>query len=199
MTGVIAIILYVFRDVVPPVSLYVWSAVLSLAYLVRYMIYLAYIRAEETRQASEHWEKYFTWSVLSSGLVWGASALYIFPENSIMHQSIILIVVVFLGVATTVTHSAYRGVSQMFVISSMLPLILRLFIEGDVGHATMAGLLLLLTFLLLATGKNLHLATYHVFDLNCENRELISQLEQRNSELEASPRCQDSCRVAGSE
>ncbi len=182
MFGVIALLLYSFHGIVSAGMLYLWVSVCIASYLARYLIFRAYRLADDAVKPLPVWQRRFTISVAVSGLVWGSAAVLIYPVGSVTHQTVLLLIVATLGVATTVTHSAYRGVSQIFVLCSLVPIIARLFIQADTAYSAMGALLLLL-LVLLGAGKNLHLATIRVFNLTNEKNQLVETLSQRNDEL----------------
>lgn len=183
MFGVIALLLYSFHGIVSAGMLYLWVSVCIASYLARYLIFRAYRLADDAVKSLPVWQRRFTISVAVSGLVWGSAAVLIYPVGSVTHQTVLLLIVATLGVATTVTHSAYRGVSQIFVLCSLVPIIARLFIQADTAYSAMGALLLLLLLVLLGAGKNLHLATIRVFNLTNEKNQLVETLSQRNDEL----------------
>ncbi len=183
MVGVIALLIFSFRNVVPSNTLYVWSAVCSGSYLLRYFIVLRYQAADEKSKGLPIWRRRFMQSVVLSGAIWGSASLFIYPAESIAHQTILLLVISLLAVATTVTHSAYRGLSQIFVVCSMLPFIVRLLFSAEQHHITMAIFMLLLFVMLLGTAKNLRNAILKVYSLTVEKSDLAEALRKRNDDL----------------
>jgi diguanylate cyclase (GGDEF)-like protein len=174
---------YIIREDVASVPLSIWTFVCILTYLLRYLIYRSYIRAEDTAKSSSHWQTIFSSATGISGLCWGMSMFVTFPEDSINHQLLQILLLVIISAATTVTHSAYRWAGIAFSIASLLPAAIKLFMLQEDGYSQLGFFLLLFIFVMFSSAKYLNEIANRMFMLSYENSSLIQELKTTNSTL----------------
>lgn len=175
---------YILSASYPFLYVSIWLALVLCSYWVRYNLVQRFRRSNEKEQAAPHWRKRFFLSVLFSGLVWGSTAIFLFPENSVLHQAFLAMLLGALSTATTVTHAAFKGASLVFIIPAMLPITVQYFILGSIEYISIGGMLLLLMVVLLGAASHLHVATMRSLRLGAQNLDLIDRLEEQNLNLE---------------
>ena len=171
------------REDVYWVSLVAWTTVCLASYLYRLALYRSYNRASDDIKSRPYWELSFTLASAVSGIVWGASAFLIFPEHTPNYQMLMILLMVILCAATTVTHVAYRWASLAFTTTCLIPLMAKMFLLGGAGFNQLGLFLLFYWFVLASSAKLLVGISNRMFELNRENNRLIVDLKYSNSEL----------------
>ena len=180
---VIVCVAFLIRHDVNVVALPIWALATVATYLVRYLIYRRYQLAPEEDKQSESWQNAFTVSSAVSGIAWGLSVFVVFPESSLNHQMLLLLVMVFLSAATTVTHSAFRWAGISFTLFCLAPAVIKLLMLNQKGYSELGIFLFLFIVVMLASAKSLSEIANRMFMLSYENNVLISNLKDANAEL----------------
>lgn len=174
---------WIIKDDVGRVALVVWALVCILTYLFRYLIYRSYLRAEDSAKSSSHWQTIFSTASGVSGLCWGLSMFVTFPEESLNHQLLQILLLVIISAATTVTHSAYRWAGTSFSVAALLPAAVKLFMLQEDGYSQLGFFLLLFIFVMFSSAKYLSEIANRMFMLSSENNNLIKELTETNGTL----------------
>lgn len=66
--------------------LIVWCAASFAVTAARLLLNRAYLQRTPPPQAAPRWGRYFTWTALASGLVWGGAGVLFFVPDSTAHQ-----------------------------------------------------------------------------------------------------------------
>ncbi len=141
---VAALLAYVQHDVVGANAIAVWYALIVLAVLVRTSLVAAYRRATVgSATAPRAWLLRFRFSVLFSGLTWGAASVLLFPDSDLQYQMFLAVILTGLTAGGVVSYSA--DLVSAFVYSSAIltPLAIRLFGAGGSLTTAMGGAVVL--------------------------------------------------------
>jgi diguanylate cyclase (GGDEF)-like protein len=171
------------RPHVDPLFLGIWTSVCILIYLARFWLCHTYEKSADDVRGESHWESRFTATVVTSGLIWGASAFVIFPESSKNHQILLVLVIVFLCAGTIVAHSAYKVASVGFALTSLVPFIAKFFVLNEEGLSETAFFLGFFLVVMITSGTKLRKTANKIFTLSYENNKLIYELKASNGEL----------------
>ncbi len=174
---------YALKTNVHNEALYVWTTICISLYVFRYWVCHLFIRSEDEVKSETKWEHWFTLSVVASGLVWGSSAFFIFPEDSKNHQILLVLVIVILSAGTIVAHSIYKIASIGFATTSVVPLIAKYLMLHEEGGSETAFVLILFLCLMISYGIGLRKIANKIFFLSYENNKLIYELKSSNTEL----------------
>lgn len=175
---------YIVKKDVSLVPLVLWTSFTVFTYLVRYLIYRSYLRADEISKCSSHWETIFTSSSGLSGFAWGISVFAVFPASSLNHQMLQILLLVIISSATTVTHSAFRWAGVLFTLTCLIPATIKLFMLKADGYSQLGFFLLLFIFVMLSSAKYLSEIANRMFMLSYENNSLIAELQETNGTLQ---------------
>lgn len=168
---------------VPTLNLIVWTAVCLISYLARLVLYGAYTRASEQTQSSVSWQVRFSLASCLSGLIWGVAAYVLFTEDSVRLQLLLILIIVFLAAATTVTHSGYKWASLGFSSCSLLPTAVHLFLDPAADHVELSGLVVGFWFVMCTCSFYLEKVAGRMFELTATNAKLVSDLTHKNDKL----------------
>jgi diguanylate cyclase (GGDEF)-like protein len=155
----------------------IWLSALAVTTLAR--IYLAALfrrRASFSVDDVPVWRAYFVVGAVAAGLVWGSTALLLYPQGSVIHQVFLAFVLggMVLGAAATLTPVFIAYV--LFAVCVLLPLVGRYLATGDYVHDAMGVLAVIFLFAMFVIGKRIHDFIAGSLKLQCENRELITHL-----------------------
>lgn len=137
--SILAVIQY---PVVGIKSVLVWGLVLFLVTAWRSWLSFRYYRDSQSHSLA-YWHRHFLVGVILAGLVWGASAIWLFPSNDTAHQVFVAFVLAGMT-AGAMTSLAYR--MEMFAgysIPALLPLIINLFLQESLITTAMGTMVAL--------------------------------------------------------
>ncbi len=125
-----------------------------------------------------------------SGTVWGSTALFLFPTDSLAHQTFLAFVLGGMVAGAAGVFSALMPVFLAFSLPALTPLAIRFLALGDAFHLSMGGMIVLFAVLMWGTAKRYNATARHNFTLRLKNCDLIAILaeakeraEQFNEEL----------------
>ncbi len=123
-----------------------WFSLVVLVAFSRAALVKAYQRSPVIDDTSTHvWLLRFRLGVLAVGVMWGSAGFLMFPTNDTHHQMFLVFMLAGLSAGGVISFSADLVSAIVFSITSLLPIDIRLFIEGDSLSVAMgmAGMLYL--------------------------------------------------------
>jgi diguanylate cyclase (GGDEF)-like protein/PAS domain S-box-containing protein len=133
-----------------PVS--IWFALNAVHFLYRFYHYFAFKRAseyEKLRLAKRWLHKYYT-NVLISGIIWGSSAILLFPEGNLIGQMVIVLFLFAVSFTSMGVLASKPDLLLTYAQAVFLPIILRFFFveKGEdyvnIAYAVVALMLIVL-------------------------------------------------------
>ena len=109
------------------------------------------------------------------------AGVWLFPEDSILHQYLFLIFVAGIGTASTVIYSPTKDYVPNLLLA-LLPLSGRFIYEFDRFHVITGGVILLFAGVLLITGRRMHMVYADSLMLRYDKEELVEDLKQEIAE-----------------
>lgn len=129
------------------------------------------------------WHRHFTFSALVSGAMWGAAALLFFPAD-VTYQSMLICILLGVSAGAAAMNPVHPPALIAYLAAVLLPLILRVGLEGDTAHTILVLMLLLFSTVLVFAGRGL----YKTFTLSLHQRfdnfALLQQLSAQKLEIE---------------
>jgi signal transduction histidine kinase/ActR/RegA family two-component response regulator len=129
--AIAAILVYALKDQIPTLNLSIWFGVTAIATLLRAPFLRVYVSANEPEYISLHWNRIFLASSFFYGLVWGSAGLFLFPNASFTHQSLVAFVLGGMVAAAAVVLSIVMPVFVAFIIPALVPVGIRFFWAGS--------------------------------------------------------------------
>ena len=126
--------------------LLIWVACMLCAISIRYLLHRAYGRAQDSLRENANWGRIITGSNFLMGCTWGWVAAAFFSVGNPPHHMVLLAALA-VAVVSAQTISPSRASLTAFLVSALLPLIVKLVMVDPVGFAVPA----LLMFALLLT------------------------------------------------
>ncbi len=175
----------------PPELLIGWLVLINAVYLVRLAVGRSYARAEH--KDGNLWLNRFRIGTLISAVVWGLGVILLFPSNNVVGQSAISFTVLGMSAGSVMAYAVDFVSLLCYVIPVVVPLIVRLMMEGTPQSLAMSIMLILsigfIGITLRRSNKTLH--DNIRLRINSVNRETDIREKNKflNSILDNEPEC----------
>ncbi|MDX8395821.1 MAG: ATP-binding protein [Mariprofundaceae bacterium] len=127
----------------------IWLSCMISVTLARFVLTLVYDKANPEPAQARHWELYFSIGSVVTGILWGSTALFLFPESSVMHQVFVAFVVGGMCAGSVTSLSPLLIPIFSFCALALGPLIIRFFtLDSDINNAMGMMLVLFLVMVL---------------------------------------------------
>jgi hypothetical protein len=176
----ITILVFLLRNVVSHTTLSIYYVLVLIAALFRQMVSIHYRHHPERIQSIRTPKNLLITSVGMSGILWGATAVVIFPGDSVTHQALIGFVLAGMVAGAVGVFSAILPVFLAFSIPTLTPLFIRFLLIGDEIHLAMGVMTFLFGILTFFTAKRINLDTRELVLLK---ETFAGMLEKRTTEL----------------
>ena len=187
LVGIVVIaaaVAYLFWERVAPGVAAIWFAVFLLISAARYVLLKHYRRASDQRDNFSKWGKLFVVGTFASGVAWGVASVVFFIPGDITY--VLLLSCIYAGVVSSATGalSAYLPAYISFLAPAMLPLAIRMIIEGGDIYLPIGALIFLYFVACVVFAIGLNRAVVESIALRFENLELIEALEDQRDRAE---------------
>jgi signal transduction histidine kinase len=122
------------------------------------------------------------------GIVWGAAGFLLFPQESLIHQTLLVLILSLVAVDAVLSLSAEVVISLVFVVAVFLPITVQLFLYGEDLHLLLGLIVLLVAGVLLAIAHHFHAVLTTFLQLRVDNLDLMQRLSAAKEEAEAANR-----------
>ena len=134
-----------------------WFVIANGFSLLRFIAYTKFKSLDPGQPISAFWRQFLPFSSAISGLIWGATSIWLFPQNDTTHQVFLAFVIAGMSAGAVTTLSAKLSSVTPFLIFALAPLLITfLRIDSTVGEA-MGTMVLLFTVMILVTAKRFNL------------------------------------------
>jgi len=172
-------LVYAMSGVVSSTVLTVWLLALCAHQGVRIHHYASYRKAQPRPEEMAKWGRYYIYTSITSGLIWGAAGFFMFVPDSPQHQTVLLIVLFGIASVTVIGLSSFAPAFYIILPLAIGPTILRLAIEGEVVFRFMAILVTILLAAALIFGRNMNRLITNSLVMRFENLDLIEELRRQ--------------------
>lgn len=167
----IAIISAVLLNIFPAIEIFTWFLAGEILNLVRYFAHKRYFK-DSTRLSTQTWLLLSRIFTTLSGLLYGLLAIFFFSSENHLYQMLVILLPAGMGAAAVGTHSIDLLTYRLFLFLSVVPLVIRVFLEGTEAHAVTSAMLCLLMLIMLRAAKQYH-------DVMIDNIEMNYSLHYR--------------------
>ncbi len=139
-----------FWSVIDHAALLIWFISLFSVSLLRYYSALRFRHRREAYTAG-YWEQLFLIGVTVSALIWASASLVLFAQESIMHQAMLIIVLAGMSAGAVSSLASVLTAIRIFLILVLVPVFIRLLLQGTELHywvALLIGLFLVLVLII---------------------------------------------------
>jgi signal transduction histidine kinase len=181
------LLVFVLRQVVDFFPLFLWWTAVGNIALVRLGLMYRYRRAAPSAETVHRWQTLFTLGAIVAGCGWGATSIFLFPEESLAHQLFLAFVLGGMVIGAVASMAAIKSAYVGFVLPTTLPLIMRFFVEGGELFVVMGVLSTIFVAGILAMAVQFHAAIRKSLEFRFERRDLLQNqevLQQSNEDLD---------------
>lgn len=181
-----AILAYVQREAVAPAIVIGWFLIVVLFALLRAVTTFAYQRRHETGSAATRlWLFRFRLGVLVSGITWGLAGFLLFPAGDPPHQMFLVFMLAGLTAGSLVSYSVDSHSAIAYSVAALVPIIVRLFTEGDHVFSAMGMAVILYLSFMIVSLRQINRNTYENIVLRLEAAEREKELSISATAFEA--------------
>jgi hypothetical protein len=175
-----SILVFALKSVVSLKVLMFWFLSMIIFTLARLMLTIAVKRNPEKLRNVHKSKQLLIIGIGIAGILWGSTAIVLFPSHSVAHQVFIAFVLAGMVAGAVSAFSSIMPVFISFLIPALTPIIIRFLILGDEIHLVMAAMTILFGILTFFTAKSANTETWELITL----KETFSDmLEERTKEL----------------
>jgi PAS domain S-box-containing protein len=157
-----------------------WFLTLSLVCLIRIFLSLYFLRGNEEKKNIRRWGQLLFWGLGISGILWGSTAIFLFPTQSLVHQVFIAFTLAGMTAGAVGVFSPIMPVFLAFIIPALAPIIVRFVIIFDTLHLAMAAMTTLFAILTFKTAQHINSSTRELITLK---ETFADRLNDRTVEL----------------
>ena len=148
-----------------------WFFAISAASVFRWYTYRRFTATTEASRADPSWRSLAAIGTLLTGALWGSTALFLFPADSMVHQVFLAFVIAGISAGAVTTLSAVYGLAAGFLLLTLGPMMWR-FLAADhvLGH-TMALMTALFALMIVVSSGRLHRTILESLRIRNERRQ----------------------------
>ena len=169
-------------NVVSHLVLVVWVAAYALVQVARHALISAFHRTSPSGEATFRWGVWFAVGTFLSGLLLGLAGVFLYAENSLLHQFVLAI---FLAVIITAAAVVYSPITECYlptILAALLPLAARHIYDWDEAHLITGGVIVLFAIVLALTAGRMHGFVVGSIRLRFEKDKLVESLQEARGE-----------------
>jgi PAS domain S-box-containing protein len=185
------LLIFIQRNVTSRTVLIVWIAALAVINLLRLADIRLFWRRSPDASEAGRWGTRFIVGLALSGMAWGSSAVFLFPIDSLTHQTFVAFVT---GGMVAGAAAAFSSVVRAFLaysIPALSPIIIRFALLGDEFHLAMGGMALLFGVMMFFLAKQINAVRITSVKLRFENTGLVSYVTERRRMEDALQKAHD--------
>ncbi|MDD2791173.1 MAG: EAL domain-containing protein [Sulfurimonas sp.] len=130
----------------------------------------------------QEWTYIFYVPLILSSLLWGYASFFFFLEESVLYQAMLVVMIAGLSAGAVSSLSSLKGAVYIFTSFLVIPLIIKLAMQGGFEHNIMAALVTLYFFLLNKIAAQIHAYYLDIIisrEMYEEEKEKVLQSEER--------------------
>jgi signal transduction histidine kinase/CheY-like chemotaxis protein len=161
-----------------------WFAAIGAVLVWRLCLHQAFPRPLREEQRIAYWERHWTASTAVHGAVWGSSALFMYIPGSPEYQALLLVALFAISTAAVPLIGRHLPSLYAFVLTVLVPIILRLAAEGGAVRVLLAIISALVMYGIFLFGRELNRTITDSVRRQYENVDLIAQLTEQKAQAE---------------
>jgi len=154
---------------------------------VRGGVILLFNRAQVDETTAPEWGGRFIVLIGLVGVTWGYGGAFVLPDST-AEQVFFILMLGGTAAGTVATLGSVAPAILLALTTSLLPLIVRLALEGTFEQLLMSGALVMFFMAMTATGRNAGEMTRLALSLKLRNEDLVASLDREKQELAISNR-----------
>jgi signal transduction histidine kinase len=174
-----ALLCFVLWTQASPGWMAAWLALIVVNQMWRGLLVRAWIRQRPGLDATRRWGRYWSVGSALAGALWGLAALVMYPASA-AHQALLIVCIFGVVLGGLNLTAVYRPSFYGFVLPALIPLILRVALEGDRVHLYTALVMAVVLGFVLAFGHQLNDVLTRSLAMRYENIDLIEELKGKS-------------------
>ena len=174
------ILAYILRGVVENLALMVWLFLIAVVTIIRLIIIIKFKQTPDKSKNISRSKHMLIIGVGTLGVLWGSTAIVLFPSGSVVHQAFIAFVLGGMVAGAVGVFSAIMPVFLSFSIPALTPVTIRFMLIGDEIHIAMGTMTALFGILTYFTAKHVGGS---IRELVLLKETFANQLKERTVEL----------------
>ncbi len=174
-----AILCLVLWGEASPIGMACWLALIVANQAWRGMLMRAWRRARPGLHATQRWGRYWTVGSTIGGALWGLASIVMFPPSQ-PHQALLIVCLFGVVLGGLNLTAVYRPAFYGFALPALVPLIVRVALEGDRVHGYIAFVMGVVMVFILAFGHQLNALLTRALAMRYENLDLIDELREKS-------------------
>ena len=174
-----ALLAFVLWDHVAPAMVVGWFGLIVLNQAWRGLLADAWRRKQPGLEATRRWGRYWWIGSAFAGGLWGLAAVAMFPASP-AYQSLLIVCLFSVVLGGLNLTAVYRPAFYGFVLPALVPLIVRVALEGDEVHWYIALVMSVVLAFVLAFGHQLNDVLTRSLAMRYENLDLIEELRAKS-------------------
>lgn len=174
---------YVFHGVAAQERLAAWMGAGILVYLLRFILVVAYRRADRGGTPQGRWHFGYLLGTFAGGALWGASILLL-PQHFGTYHTFLIVCITALGAGAVTSYAPLRPLPAAFIVPAVTPLGLLLIATGTNLQQVMGYVLLIFMAILLIAALMAYDAITRTLRLGLENAALASTLRRAKEDAD---------------
>ena len=174
-----------------------WMGILTVVIIIRSVTVSLYNNAKNINESYNFWSNIYVIGVISSGSMWGIAGFLFFNPDELIVVVILITFTLGVSAGAATSISVYYPAFFGFIISAVLPLAIRLFIEGGV-FMPFGGAVIFYIAASTLFARQYHKATLESLRLRFENIELIERVTREKERVEQEKQIAEDANIAKS-
>lgn len=175
-----SILVFILWEHIAHWTLMAWFSMIMLVTLIRIILIIKFQRTADRTKEIRRWGQLLIIGLGISGILWGSTAIFLFPIDSVAHQIFIALVLAGMVAGAVGVFSPLMPVFLAFSIPALAPMFIRFITIGDELHMAIGAMTLLFAILTFTTAKRINSSTKELIALK---ETFADQLEERTTEL----------------
>ncbi|MCK5722608.1 MAG: diguanylate cyclase, partial [Gammaproteobacteria bacterium] len=177
---------YVLYGYAPSVILLSWFAAISVVYVLRWVVVHYVYRLNTTIEGNSYtWEKIYITGTLAGGLLWGSGSYFLMPENNVLLDAVIVLMIGSLVAAASVAYAPSKFISISFSFPALVPLSAYFFMKTGDENFYMGVLVLIFLIVTFTSGRLIYRSGMKGIMLGVKNDALIEDLRNKVLKIES--------------
>ena len=166
--------------------LFSWLTIISLVYITRWIIVNYIYKLDISIEGNSYsWEKMYIVGTFLSGTLWGMGSYYIFPENSVLLDAVIVLTIGGLVAASSIAYAPSKYMGSAFSFPALLPISFYFFAQDGNEYFYMGVLLLVYLLVTFTSSRVMHKSNLKGVILGIKNDDLIDDLRNKMQKIES--------------
>lgn len=172
------LLVFILRNVVSHTVLINWLSAIVLIALFQYILQQIYKSRGVMQDEPNPWDRWYHIGAFLAGLLWGSTAIFLFPIESIVHQFFLVLLSLGMLAAVVLAYAVILDAFLAYCIPAVLPLIIRLFLMGEEIQVTLGGTTLVVSLVLVFAARVASSSMMTMIELKFHDFNPISPMEQ---------------------